>query len=212
MVPLLAGSNWGNSLEVEGFQSGPDTDTLASFNKIGSGYFRTLGVPLIVGREFTREDAANGALVTVVNEQFTRKFNLGRNALGKHIQQGGRTSPQIEIVGVVADAKYSEVKDAPPPQFFTPYRQGETMGFLNFYVKTSLPPEQILPTIAKVVARLDPNLPVEQAPDVGGADSRQRLPRSAAHGALGVLRGAGDAARGRGPVRSPGLHGGATDA
>ncbi len=162
MVPLLAGSNWGNSLEVEGFQSGPDTDTVANFNKIGPGYFRTLGVPLIVGREFTREDAANGALVTVVNEQFTRKFNLGRNALGKHIQQSGRTSPQIEIVGVVADAKYSEVKDAPPPQFFTPYRQGETMGFLNFYVKTSLPPEQILPTIAKVVARLDPNLPVEE--------------------------------------------------
>jgi predicted permease len=162
MVPLLSGSNWGNSLEVEGFQSGPDTDTVASFNKIGPGYFRTLGVPLIVGREFTREDAANGALVTVVNEQFTRKFNLGRTALGKHIQQGGRSSPQVEIVGVVADAKYSEVKDAPPPQFFTPYRQGETMGFLNFYVKTSLPPEQILPTITKVVARLDPNLPVER--------------------------------------------------
>ena len=162
MVPLLGGSSWGSSLEVEGFPSGPDTDTNARFNKIGPGYFRTLGVPLIVGREFTREDAANGAPVTVVNEQFTRKFNLGRNALGKHIQQGGRESPQIEIVGVVADAKYSEVKDAPPPQFFTPYRQGETIGFLNFYVKTSLPPEQILPAITKVVARLDPNLPVER--------------------------------------------------
>jgi predicted permease len=162
MVPLLGGSSWGNSLLVEGFPSGPDTDTNARFNKIGPGYFRTLGVPLIVGREFTREDAANGALVTVVNEQFTRKFNLGRNALGKHIQQGGRDSPQIEIVGVVADAKYSDVKDAPPPQFFTPYRQGETIGFLNFYVKTSLPPEQILPTIGKVVARLDPSLPVER--------------------------------------------------
>ncbi len=162
MVPLLGGSSWGNSLLVEGFPSGPDTDTNARFNKIGPGYFRTLGVPLIVGREFTREDAANGAPVTVVNEQFTRKFNLGRNALGKHIQQGGRDSPQIEIVGVVADAKYSEVKDAPPPQFFTPYRQGETIGFLYFYVKTSLPPEQILPTIGKVVARLDPSLPVER--------------------------------------------------
>jgi predicted permease len=162
MVPLLGGSSWGNSLLVEGFPSGPDTDTNSRFNKIGPGYFRTLGVPLILGREFTREDAANGAPVTVVNEQFTRKFNLGRNALGKHIQQGGRDSPQIEIVGVVADAKYSEVKDAPPPQFFTPYRQGETMGFLNFYVKTSLPPEQILPTIGQVVARLDPSLPVER--------------------------------------------------
>ncbi len=162
MVPVLSGSSWASSLDVEGFQSGPDTDTVANFSKIGPGYFGTLGVPLVVGREFTREDAANAALVAIVNERFTRKFNLGRNALGKHIQQGGRSSPQIEIVGVVADAKYSDVKDAPPPQFFTPYRQGETMGFLNFYVKTSLPTEKILPTITKVVARLDPNLPVER--------------------------------------------------
>jgi predicted permease len=161
LVPLLAGNNWGNSLEVEGFPSGPDTDTNANFNKIGQAYFRTFSVPIIVGREFTRADAAYGAPVAIVNEQFTRKFNLGRNAVGKHIQQGGRTSPQIEIVGVVADAKYSEVKDAPPPQFFTPYRQGETMGFLTFYVRTTLEPEQILSTITKVVARLDPNLPVE---------------------------------------------------
>jgi predicted permease len=161
MVPLLAGNNWGSSLDVEGFPAGPDTDTNASFNKIGPGYFRTFGVPLIAGREFTRADVANSARVAIVNERFTRKFNLGRNAVGKHIQQGGRDSPQIEIVGVVADAKYSEVKDAPPPQFFTPYRQGETMGFLNFYVRTTLPPEQVLTTITKVVARLDPNLPVE---------------------------------------------------
>jgi len=161
MVPLLAGNNWGSSLDVEGFPAGPDTDTNANFNKIAPGYFRTFGVPLIAGREFTRADVANSARVAIVNERFTRKFNLGRNAVGKHIQQGGRDTPQIEIVGVVADAKYSEVKDAPPPQFFLPYRQGETMGFLNFYVRTTLPPEQVLTTITKVVARLDPNLPVE---------------------------------------------------
>jgi predicted permease len=162
MVPLLAGNNWGSSLDVEGFPAGPDTDTNANFNKIGPDYFRTFGVPIIVGREFRRSDAANGALVAIVNEQFTKKFNLGRNAVGKHFQQGGRDSKQIEIVGVVADAKYSEVKDAPPPQFFLPYRQGETMGFLNFYVRTTLEPEQLLATITKVVAGLDPNLPVEE--------------------------------------------------
>ena len=161
MVPLLAGNNWGSSLEVEGFPSGPDTDTNANYNKIGPGYFRAFGVPIIVGREFTRADAANAAPVLIVNEQFTRKFKLGRNAVGKHVQQGGPGSPQMEIVGVVADAKYSDVKDAPPPQFFTPYRQGETLGFLTFYVKTTLAPEQLLATIPKVVGRLDPNLPVE---------------------------------------------------
>jgi predicted permease len=161
LVPLLAGNNWNNSLIVEGFPSGPDTDTNAHFNKVGPAYFRTIGVPLIAGREFTRADSAAGALVAVVNEQFTKKFNLGRGAVGKHVQQGDRSSPQIEIVGVVANAKYSEVKAAPPPQYFIPYRQGETLGFLYFYVKTTLPPEQLLAAIPKVVARLDPNLPVE---------------------------------------------------
>jgi predicted permease len=161
MVGLLSGDNWNNSLEVEGFPSGPDTDTNASYNKVGPGFFRTLGVPLLAGRDFTRADAGKSGLVTIVNEEFTKKFKLGRNAVGKHIQQGGKDSPQAEIVGVVADAKYSQVKDAPPPQFFVPYRQGETMGFLNFYVKTSLAPEQLLAAIPKVVKRLDPNLPIE---------------------------------------------------
>jgi predicted permease len=161
LVPVLAGNNWSSSLQVEGFPSGPDTDTNSHFNRIAASYFRTFGIPLVAGREFTRADSANAALVAVVNEQFTKKFNLGREAIGKHIQQGDRSSPQIEIVGVVANAKYSEVKDEPPPQFFTPYRQGETLGFLNFYLKTSLAPDRVLAAIPKVVARLDPNLPVE---------------------------------------------------
>lgn len=161
LVPLLAGDNWNNDVDVEGFPSGPDVDTGSSFNKIGPAYFRTFGVPLLAGREFTRADAANGALVAIVNEQFTKKFNLGRNAVGKHFKQGGPKSPDVEIVGVVKDAKYSDVKDAIPPQFFTPYRQGETLGFLTYYVRTALAPEQFLATIPKVLARLDPNLPVE---------------------------------------------------
>ncbi len=161
LVGPLTGDNWNNSLEVEGFPSGPDTDTNASFNKIGPAYFRTLGMPLLTGREFTKADAATAPLVAVVNEQFTRKFKLGHEAIGKHIQMGPKTEPQIQIVGVVADAKYSEVKEPPPPQFFLPYRQGETLGFLNFYVKTTLPPETLLATIPNVVHRLDPDLPVE---------------------------------------------------
>jgi predicted permease len=161
LVPPLSGDNWASSLEVEGFPSGPDTDTQASFNKIGPGYFRSFGVPLVAGREFTAADAAGSPRVAIVNEAFTRKFKLGREAVGKHIQEGPRDSPQIEIVGVVADTRYSEVKEAPPPQYFEPYRQGETLGFLNFYVKTTLPPEKMLATVPKVMARLDPNLPVE---------------------------------------------------
>jgi predicted permease len=162
LVPPLGGSNWTSSLQVEGFPAGPDTDTQAWFNKIGPGFFKTFGVPLLAGREFTPADAANAARVAIVNEAFTRKFKLGRDAIGRHIQEGPRDPPQIEIVGVVADARYSEVKDPPPAQYFEPYRQGETLGFLNFYVKSALPPASLLATVPKVVARLDPNLPVEE--------------------------------------------------
>ncbi len=161
LVAPLSGDNWASSLDVEGFPAGPDTDTTASFNKVAPAYFRTFGVPLLAGREFTKADAAGAPLVAIVNEQFTKKFKLGREAIGKHIRSGPPGSPQMEIVGVVADAKYSNVKDVPPPQFFVPYRQGETLGFLSYFVRSTLPPDQVLATIPKAVHRLDPNLPVE---------------------------------------------------
>jgi predicted permease len=161
MVPLLAGSNWGSSVGVEGFDAGPDTDTDARYNEVGPTYFGTLGVPLIAGREFTRADSANAAAVAVVNEAFAKKFGLGRQAVGKHIDQGGGKKLDIEIVGLVANAKYSDVKDAVPPQFFRPYRQDDGLGFITFYVRTGVDPAQILGALSRVVARLDPNLPVD---------------------------------------------------
>lgn len=162
LVPLLAGSNWGNDVAVEGFKAGPDTDVNSRFNQVGPGYFRTIGVPLLSGREFTRDDAQGAPKVVVVNEAFAKKFNLGRTAVGKRMStnpMGGKLD--IEIVGLAQNAKYSEVKDKVPPLFFIPCRQGEGFGYLTFYVRTALKPEQLLRAIPKVVARLDPNLPVE---------------------------------------------------
>ncbi|PYR54676.1 MAG: hypothetical protein DMF91_26210 [Acidobacteria bacterium] len=162
LVPLLAGSNWGSSVRVEGFQAGPDTDTESRYNEVGAGYLRTLGIPLIAGREFTRADAAGAPKVAIVNEAFAQKFNLGRNAVGKRMSGNGGNSPlDVEIVGFVQNAKYSDVKRQVPPQFFRPYRQNETVGRITYYVRTSLAPEQLLPNIPKVLARLDANLPVE---------------------------------------------------
>jgi ABC-type antimicrobial peptide transport system permease subunit len=68
----------------------------------------------------------------------------------------------VEIVGLVADAKYNDVKDEVPPQFFTPYRQDDRLGAISFYLRTAVPPERLLAAIPGVVARLDPNLPVEE--------------------------------------------------
>jgi len=98
----------------------------------------------------------------VINEAFAKKFNLGREAVGKRIGTGrDQEKMDVQIVGLVKNTKYSEVKQEVPPLFFTPYRQDSTVGAINFYVRTALPPEQALRTIPAVVARLDPDLPVE---------------------------------------------------
>jgi len=162
LVPLLGGSNWGNDVAVEGFPAGPDTDTNSRFNEVGPEYFRTLGVPLIAGREFRRADGAGAPKVAIVNEAFAKKFNLGRDAVGRRIgNRGDKEGLDTQIVGLVQNAKYSEVKREVPPLFFRPYRQDDRLGNITFYVRTSLDPEQFLPNVPKVVAKLDANLPVE---------------------------------------------------
>jgi predicted permease len=161
LVPVLSGSNWGNDVAVEGFPSGPDVDSNSRFNEIGAGYFRTMGIPLIAGREFTRADALGGAKVAIVNEAFAKKFNLGRDAVGKRMALGGGVKLDTEIVGLVQDAKYSQVKGTIPPVYFAPYRQDDSVGQITFYVRTAVDPSQIMASVPKVVAGLDPNLPVE---------------------------------------------------
>ena len=164
LVPLLSGSNWGSSVAVEGFEAGPDTDVNSRYNEVGPGYFRTLGIALLDGREFTPADAADRPRVAIVNEEFAKKFNLGRNAVGKRMNNGAGRAGNLdtEIVGLVKNAKYSDVKDPVPPLFFRPYRQNDRVGFMTFYVRTGLDPAQIAGSIPKVVARLDANLPVEE--------------------------------------------------
>ncbi|HET7621484.1 MAG TPA: ADOP family duplicated permease, partial [Gemmatimonadaceae bacterium] len=137
LIPVLSGSNWGTDVSVQGFKKGPDTDANSRFNEVGAGYFGVLGVQLLSGREFTRADEAGRARVAVVNEAFAKKFGLGRDAVGKLMGDRGNDSLDIQIVGLVRDAKYSEVKDEVPPQFFAPVRQDTTTGFLTFYVRSA---------------------------------------------------------------------------
>lgn len=160
MVPLLVGDNWGNDVYVEGFQRGPDTDASSRYNEVGPGYFRVLGIPLLAGRDFTPADGVGAPKVAIVNEAFAKKFHLGRDAVGKHMSMHAHAL-DMEIVGLAKDAKYSDVKQQVPPVFVVPYLQDTTLGFLTFYVRTALPPDQLVRTIPAVVKRLDPGLPVE---------------------------------------------------
>ena len=161
LVPLLAGSNWGTDVNVEGFPKGPDVDNNSRFNEVGPGYFKTTGVPLLAGREFARSDVKGAAKVAVVNEAFAEKFKLGRNAVGKLMASDGEDKLDTTIVGLVKNAKYSQVKDKVPPLFFSPYMQDENLGQMSFYVRTGLEKGAAMREIERVMTGLDRDLPLE---------------------------------------------------
>ena len=160
MVPVLVGDNWASDVTVEGFPRGPDINTNANYNMVGPAYFKTMGIPMVAGREFTLQDTLGSPKVVIVNQAFTRKFNLGANAVGKRMTDDG-DKLDMEIVGVSADAKYSEVRDAVPPVYFRPYKQGEDLGSLIFYTRTAGDPVPLLAAVPRVVASIDPNLPID---------------------------------------------------
>ena len=161
VVPILVGDNWGNSVRVQSFNAGPDTDTNSRFNAIGPGYFYTMGVPLIAGRQFTESDALGAAKVAIVNEAFAKKFNLGLDAVGKRMGSGPGNDLNMEIIGLVKNAKYSEVRKEVPPLYFIPYRQMDSIGNISFYVRGALDSKRLMSMVQTVVARQDANLPVE---------------------------------------------------
>jgi predicted permease len=161
LVPLLDGSSWGNSVTVQGYPTGPDVDRSSRYNEAGPNYLRTLGIPLMSGREFTPSDTDGAPQVALVNETFAAKFDLGRAAVGKRMNRGGSDDDlDIEIVGLMQDAKYADVKTEVPPLFVVPYRQQNRSATMSLYVRTALDPDQVIGTIQPLVARLDPNLPV----------------------------------------------------
>jgi predicted permease len=122
---------------------------------------KALGVQILSGREFTDADRLGSGRVAMVNEAFAKKFNLGKDAVGKFISDDGPDSLNIQIVGLVQNAKYSEVKGEVPPLFFRPWRQDPRVGSMYFYVRSSLPPEQLLRQIPALIKGMDPALPVE---------------------------------------------------
>jgi predicted permease len=162
LVPLLAGDNWGNSVHVQGYDCGPDVDCGSRYNEVGPDYFRTLGVQLVAGREFTTADRLGGTRVAIVNQSFAMKFGLGNDVVGRFMGDDDNDSLNVQIVGVVPDVKYSQVKDTVPPVYYRPWRQDSRIGSLIFYVRSTMPPEQMLPTLRETMKRIDPQLPVEE--------------------------------------------------
>ena len=164
-VPAIAGDSWGQNITVDGFTAPPDSDAdNANFSHIADGYFRTMGVALVKGREFSKADNLTGQKVAVVNETFVTHYFNGGEAIGRMFALGGGSGkkPDITIVGVVKDTKYANVQEKPVRLFYVPYRQFKRQPALYFYARTAVDPGSIVPQIRRTVASLDPNLPIAQ--------------------------------------------------
>jgi predicted permease len=164
MIPVLAGNEWDQSMAVEGFQHKPTETPDPHMQFISPDYFKTMNIPVLMGRDFRMTDGRGAPEVCIVNEKFSRKFFKDGLALGKHIGMGGDpgTKLNIEIVGVVRDTKYESMRDEIPLEVYRPYRQMNFVLGMYAYVRTARMPEQAFSSIRQVVNRLDPNIPVFQ--------------------------------------------------
>ncbi len=145
--------------------------TISRHNRVGPGYFRTLGMPLVTGREFSRDDDLGSPNVAIVNEAFARQFLGSGDPLGRLFWLGlrrGEGERDLTVVGVVRSAKYASVREPAAPVFYRAYRQTEQQRAMSFYVRTTGEPEPLVSTIRATVARLDPGLPVRNVTTMTG--------------------------------------------
>jgi predicted permease len=161
-ISLFSDSSSGSNITVEGYEPQEDEETDVYQNWIGPGYFSTMGIPLLQGREFTVSDAAGSPKVAVVNETMAKRFLANREPVGSRFAFGaGNTiQPDILIVGVVKDSKNSSVRETERPYVYIPYAQKKTLGNLTFYVKTRQELGVAAASVRNEVQRLDSNLPV----------------------------------------------------
>ena len=96
---------------------------VADYNPVSPGYFATLGIPLVEGRDFRTSDIATAPPVVIVNQALARRF-FGGCAVGRQLTEFGPSNGNPEIVGVVADARYRTLRDEPAPMIYVPHAQG----------------------------------------------------------------------------------------
>jgi predicted permease len=163
-MPILQGHGWQNPVIAEGSSEKPSQDHMPILNEIGPQYFATLGVPILNGREFTARDTAP-LKHAVINESFARKYFPGRNPLGLRIglvddRTAARDTLDTEVVGVVKDIKYENLRDVIPVQAYLPYLEDTHFRFMTVYLRTRLDPKQFMEQARQTVRRLDPNVPI----------------------------------------------------
>ncbi|HLJ47970.1 MAG TPA: ABC transporter permease [Bryobacteraceae bacterium] len=140
------------------------SDGFVNFNAVSPGFFSTLGVRLLAGRDFDQRDSRPpgeaGPHSAIVNQAFVKRYLSGRNPLGVLIAKGGSSNvkPNSPIVGVVADMSYRGVRDQSEQVFFPLFNFDDTGA--TFYIKVRGAPEQAIPSIRSLVRQNDPRLPI----------------------------------------------------
>jgi predicted permease len=155
---LLAGDNEDTSIEIEGYHAKEDEDMNVNENKIGPGFFATLGIPLLAGRDFTKADGAKAPLAVIVNERFAKHYFGDENPIGRRIRFL-REKDSVEIVGVIRDGKIVSLREKPLRCIYLPYAQAQ-IGYITFYARTAQEPSAAAQMLRDEVRRQDPNLPI----------------------------------------------------
>jgi predicted permease len=157
------GSEWSNngSMKVDGqlpLDANGESTSVRS-NVVGPEFFRTLGVPVLAGRDFSDSDTATSPHVGIINEQFARRFFPNQNPLG-HFIGPKDFDYKMAIVGVVKDHKYRSVVEEPTPMAWYMYAQIPIIGEMHVEMRVHGDPLAILPVTQKVLQGMDPNLPL----------------------------------------------------
>jgi predicted permease len=130
-------------------------------NVAGPDFFRTLGVPILLGRDFADSDTATSPHVGIINEQFAQRFFANQNPLGHSIGTDNGQY-QMTVVGVVKDHKYRSIDEEPIPMAWYMYAQIPITGQMHVEMRVHGDPLAILPSARKAVQQMDPNLPLIQ--------------------------------------------------
>jgi putative ABC transport system permease protein len=155
----FTGAGIGFSFEIEGRAAPPGEQLAASYRAISPGYFQTMGVPLLKGRDFTDRDNSEAPGVAIVNQSFARRFFPDEYPVGKRLDIGDGYNRMREIVGVVADTKSNSLKEPAPAEMYVVYLQ-RPWQWIRYALRTSADPESLAPSIRAAVWSVDKDIPV----------------------------------------------------
>src|SRR4029077_19618606 len=187
-VPLGLSGNW-ETLEVEGYVPGRDENMKIYRDLISPGFFDSMKIPLVEGRDFDLRDDATSTKVMIVNQEFVRRFVANRSVIGRKVHGWGEW---FTIIGVAKDSKYHRVTESAQPYFYIPIRQIYRPEYgLTFHVRTSGSVNEAIAALRRDSAAIDPALTIFDAEPMTEYVAASLFGAKIAASLLSVLSGLG---------------------